>query len=153
MDLLHLPTGGVDDTDESLSIFGRVGFFGRVLRKASGSLGDCPPTVTDGSLRVGPRPHWGGRKSGWQLAFPSLGRTGMREYHETFGTAPHPTRRSLCFLRTSSAAVPHYFRTTSVLLPHYHTARHGSCVSIVFCHCVADVAVCGVGGDVVVGRC
>ena len=35
----------------------------------------------------------------------------------------------------------------------WHTARHCSCVSIVFCHCVADVAVCGVGGGVVVGRC
>ena len=35
----------------------------------------------------------------------------------------------------------------------WHTARHCSCVSIVFCHCVADVAVCGAGGGVVVGRC
>ena len=35
----------------------------------------------------------------------------------------------------------------------WHTARHCSCVSIVFCHCGVDVVVCGVGGGVVVGRC
>ena len=35
----------------------------------------------------------------------------------------------------------------------WHTARHCSCVSITCCHCAADVAVCGVGGGVVVGRC
>ena len=33
MDVLHLPIDGIADSDESLSVFGRIWFFERVLRK------------------------------------------------------------------------------------------------------------------------